>query len=85
MVGIKMAYYKKKDWKRFLKLIDDRENMHETWEEWERAYKKTKKELSDLGFDVQDVVVNLNELTTYCKNQGIQNTVSARSQFVENK
>ena len=33
MTGVKLAYYRKNDWKRFIKIIDDRENMHDTWKE----------------------------------------------------
>ena len=82
---INLAYYQKKDWKRFLEIIEDRENMHETWEEWNKTYSKTKRGLSFQGFIIKDFVVNLDELINYCKLRGIKIDGKARSQFVSNK
>lgn len=83
MTEIKMAYYRKKDWKRFLKMIDDRESMHETWDDWHKDYMNARKSLASKGFEVFDVVIDLNELTNYCKSKGIKNDGNARSQFVQ--
>ncbi|MCK5169386.1 MAG: hypothetical protein KAQ75_05865 [Bacteroidales bacterium] len=85
MIGIKLAYYKKKDWKRFVDLIDDRESMHDAWNDWHKAFLKTKKDLILQGFDVVDIEVDLDKLINYCKIRGIKNDGKARSQFVQNK
>lgn len=81
---INLAYYQKKDWKRFLKIIDDRESMHDTWKEWNKAYLKTKKHLTSNGFIVRDFVVDIDELKDYCTIRNIKNNGEARSQFVAN-
>jgi len=44
--NINMAYYRKEGWKRFTSSIDDRESMHETWEERHLSYLETKRKLS---------------------------------------
>ena len=85
MTGIKLAYYKKKDWKHFIKIIDDRESMHDTWNDWHKAFLKTKKDLISQGFELTDIEIDLNELTNYCKIRGIKNDGKARSQFVQTK
>ena len=85
MTEIKLAYYRKKDWKRFLRIIDDRERMHDTWNEWHKAFLKLKKYLNTQGFEVTDVEINLNELINYCKINEIKNNGEARSQFVQTK
>lgn len=85
MIGIKLAYYRKEDWKRFTKIIDDKESLHDTWNEWHNAFLKTKNDLISHGFEVVDIVVDLDELTAYCKLQGIKNDGKARSQFVQSK
>ncbi|MBQ4819317.1 hypothetical protein [Aquimarina sp. MMG016] len=81
---VNLAYYRKKDWKQFLELIDDRESMHNTWKEWNKAYLKTKKELVSQGFIVNDFTVDLNELKKYCMAKGIKIDGKARAQFVSN-
>jgi len=73
----------KKDWKRFVKTIADRESMHDTWDDWHKDFEKTKRDLTNLGFEVVDVVVDLDELAEYCKLRGLKNDGKARSQFVQ--
>ena len=85
MIGIKLAYYRKKDWKRFVKINDDRESMHDSWHDWHKDFKKTKRYLTNQGFEVVDIVVDLDELIEYCKLRGIKNDGKARSQFVQTK
>ena len=85
MIGVKLAYYRKKDWKRFLKIIDDRESMHDTWNEWHQDFLKLKKELTAKGLEVLEIEIDLDELTNYCKLKGIRNDGKARSQFVQSK
>ncbi len=82
MTEIILAYYKKKDWNRFLKSIDDRESMHSTWKDWHKAYQKTKNDLSLQGFIVKGFEVDIDKLTDYCKTRGIKNDGKARSEFV---
>jgi hypothetical protein len=85
MIEIKLAYYKKNDWKRFVKIIDDRESMHDTWHDWHKDFEKIKRDLTNQGFVVVDIIVDLDELTEYCRLRGIKNNGKARSQFVQTK
>lgn len=78
---VKLAYYREKDWERFLESIDDRERMHNTWDDWHKAFVKIKMELISQGFYVKDCIIDIDELTVYCKNRGIRNNGKARSQF----
>ena len=49
-----------------------------------KLIKKQKKDLISQGFVVNDFVVNIDELISYCKINGIKNDGKARSQFVQN-
>lgn len=80
-----LAYYRKKDWKKFLELIDDRESMHDTWQEWHKSYQKTKLGLTSQGLTVNDYVVDLNELKKYCSTRGMRIDGKARSQYVSDR
>jgi hypothetical protein len=81
----KIGIFRKKDWKRFIDSIDDRESMHDTWKDWHKSYLKTKSGLIKEGFEVMDIEVDIDELIEYCKLRGIKNDGKARSQFVTDK
>lgn len=85
MTGIKIAYYRKKDWDRFITIIDDRENMHDTWKEWHKAFLKIRKDMIAQGFELVTTEIDLDELINYCDRKGIKNDGKARSQFVQEK
>ena len=79
---VNMAYYRKKDWEKFLNMIDDRDAMYDTWEDWHKSYLKTKLHLTSQGFLINDFVVDLDKLKKYCSNRGLKIDGKARSQFV---
>jgi hypothetical protein len=84
IMKVNLAYYRKQDWKKFLSIIVDSDSMFDTWEEWHESFLKTKKELSGMGFEVNEVEVNLLKLDKYCRKNGFKNNGESRSRFVSN-
>ena len=82
---IKLAYYRKNDWRKLLELIDDRESMHDTWEEWHKSYLKAKQGLIAQSLIVNDFIVDLNELKKYCLHKGLPIDGKAPSQYVSDR
>lgn len=80
--NVNLAYYRRKDWARLLKIIDDRNSMHDTWEEWYEGFNKIKRDLTATGLTVTEYVVDLDELVRFCQREGIRNDGAARSKFV---
>ncbi|MDD3721882.1 MAG: hypothetical protein PHW92_05240 [Lutibacter sp.] len=86
MTRVRLAYYREKDWKRFIDLADDdRESLHDNWKDWHKSFLKVKKSLISQGFGVVDIEIDLDELMAFCKIRGIKNDGKARSQFVQTK
>ena len=85
MTEVRLAYYRKEDWNRFLMIIADRKSMHDSWDEWLDAFENAKLDLITQGYTVIDIVMDLDELIEYCKLKGIKNDGKARSQFVQTK
>jgi hypothetical protein len=79
---INLAYINKNDWKRFLEIIDDRDQHHDNWEDWHKDYLKAKDKLTKKGFSVNDFHVDLDELINYCKKLQLKIDGNARSRFV---
>ncbi len=63
-------------------MIDDRESLHDTWH---IAFEKTKRDLINQGFKVVDIVMDLNEITEYCKLRRLKNDGKARSHSLQTK
>ncbi len=80
-VEIKLAYYRKSDWEKLMRSIVDRDSMHDTWEEWNREYKRAKKGLRDQGFVVHDMVIEIDALKQYCLERGLKNNGGTRSHY----
>lgn len=80
--GGQFSILSKKDWSKFLEMIDDRDSMHDTCKEWHKSYLKAKHSLTSQGLVIKDVVVDLNELKKYFSNRGLKIDGKARSQFV---
>jgi len=83
MLAIKLGYYRKQDWEKFISLIDDKESMHSTWYEWHEAYNKSKKELEKQGFTVIKTVVDLEKLIEFCSERKLKNIGASRAQFIQ--
>jgi len=79
---VNLVYINKKDWKRFLEIIDDREAQHDNWEDWYKDYLNAKNKLIKEGFKVNDFHVDLDELINYCKKLGLKIDGKTRSRFV---
>lgn len=78
---IKLAYYRKSDWDKLMKSIVDRYSMHDSWEEWNEEYKRTKKRLKSLGFTLHDMAINIDNLNLYCIEKKLNNEARTRSQY----
>ena len=52
MKKVKIAYYNREDWEQLINIIDDKENMHSKWEDWNQAFNKLKTELNNDGFEI---------------------------------
>lgn len=80
---IKLGYYNQGDWEKFVNMVDDKENLHSNWEDWNQAFHDSKKKFTKLGFEVVKVVVDLDKLAAYCKAKGLKNTGATRSKFIQ--
>ncbi|WP_417201480.1 hypothetical protein [Bizionia sp.] len=65
-------------------MIDDKDSMHDSWEDWHKSFLRTKQILISKGFIVNDFIVDLDKLKIYCSNKGLKIDGKARSQFVSN-
>lgn len=84
-IEVKLAYYARRDWEKYLKLREDKESLHSTWKEWHEEFLKAKRNLTKQGLPVKKCKVNLDELARYCFERNIKIDGKACSEFVARK
>lgn len=85
MTTVNLAFYEKKDWEYFLSIVDDRESLHDTWEDWFKSFVAGKMNLIAQGFYVNEILIDVRELIEYCYTHNLKNNSAARAQFVATK
>lgn len=85
MKTIKLACYRKKDWSRFIKIVDDPERIHDSWKQWNKDFQKAKQHFISLGHEVVEVELDLDELIVFCRLRNLAINGSARSQYIQEK
>jgi len=79
------AIYLAEQWNQLLESADDRNQLEDTWLEWNNDMIKFKMELQSKGIEVKDIIVDINELLAYCKKHKLKNNVATRSRYVSEK
>jgi len=84
-IAFNMAYYEKKDWEKLVKLREDKENLHNTWEEWQQEFFRTKRNMEKQGLLVMKYAVDLDELARFCFEKNLRVDGKACAEFVSHK
>ncbi len=82
---IGLAVYIREQWNEFLSIAEDRHDLEDTWEEWNEALSRIKEDLRVLGVNYVEVVVDMKELTAFCRKRNMPNNADTRSFFVTEK
>jgi hypothetical protein len=77
-----IAWFRPEQWSRLLEISEDREDLEETFAEWESLAEEKLRDLRAQGVDAEKITIDLEELLTWCKSQGLSVNASARSQYV---
>ncbi|MDP2662331.1 MAG: hypothetical protein Q8R28_16540 [Dehalococcoidia bacterium] len=83
VVGV--AWYRKDQWDELLRLSEDRACLEDTFGEWLVDARLTLLRLRREGLDVRQVDVDVNDLASWCKEQGVHVTASTRAGYVADK
>ncbi len=78
---IAVAVYLPEQYARLLATAEDASDLEPTWQEWHTVFQETRQKMAELGMDLIEVTVDLDDLETYCQEQGLKNTSGARAQY----
>lgn len=78
---IAVAVYRPEQYARLLATAEDASDLELTWHDWHAVYQETKQKMAELGMDLIEVTVDLDDLENYCQEQGLKNTSGTRAQY----
>jgi hypothetical protein len=77
-----IAWFRLEQWSRLLEISEDREDLEETFAEWESLAEEKLRDLRAQGLDAEKVTIDLEELLAWCKSRGLSVDGRTRSQYV---
>jgi hypothetical protein len=83
VVGV--AWYRRQEWQRLLDVSIDREDLESTYDEWFAAMPARIVELEQAGVKAHKIDVPVDELVSWCQQNGRLVNASARADYVANK
>lgn len=83
VVGI--GWYNPEQWQRLREVAVDREDLHDTYAEWETELNEAIQHLEAVGMSPLKIEVNVDELVEWCAAQQQKLDGEARSRFIAGK
>ena len=81
-VRVGIAWFDRDQWLRLTKVVPNRSDLDDTFEQWERSAKKALRNFARLGQQVEKVPIRIDDLLAWCTLRGVAPDSKARSQFV---
>jgi hypothetical protein len=77
-----LAWYSRESWHRLREIADDREQLDDSFEEWERGALQAVRELASVGRRVQKVPIDVEAYVTWCRERGCRLDSASRAGYV---
>jgi hypothetical protein len=81
-VVLGVCWYRQDQYERFLASANDREDLEDTWAEWQITAERVIRQYRAQGLDVRKVESDLDDLLAYCAVEGKPNTAATRAAYV---
>ncbi len=82
MDNIAIAWYKRDEYDKLLRVIIDKDSMPLNYDTWFEIATVAIEDLKNQGFDVKKIVVDVDELIEWCRVMKKENTAKNRALFV---
>ena len=79
---IGVACYLRDQWQLLLDTAEDVEKLESTWEEWQKSATRLIREMRKQGYDVKEVLIDVDKLNEYCHIHKLPNNSRTRSRYV---
>ncbi|MFC1523033.1 hypothetical protein ACFL6Y_11550 [Elusimicrobiota bacterium] len=79
------AWYSEEQWRKLREVAADKDNLHDTYQEWEVNVREKLRDLEKRGVIACKVDVEIDELVLWCRQKKLKVDGSARSRFIAHK
>jgi hypothetical protein len=79
---IGLAWYSREAWERLRAIADDREQLDDTFEEWERGALQAIRDLVSVGRQVLKVPIDVEAYAIWCRERGCRLDSASRAEYV---
>jgi hypothetical protein len=77
-----LAWFTQEQWQRLTEVVDDRNELDDTFEQWERNALAALYKLESQGHSVRKVMVDVEVFVTWCRRRGLRVDSAARAEYV---
>lgn len=77
-----LAWYTREAWQALVKVADDRDELDDSFEEWERQALAIIRELESVGRSVRKIPIVIDALVAWCRARGYPIDSESRAEFV---
>lgn len=81
MLKAAVAWYKPNQWSRLREISEDRNQLEETYREWQDYAEQALKDFAARGGLLEKVTVDTEELLAWCKERGLKVNAKSRSLY----
>jgi hypothetical protein len=81
-VVVGLAWFDRKQWKRLTEVVEDRNELDATYEQWERSAVDAVQMVERQGQKVEKVHVEVESLVSWCKEKGLPVNGQSRAEYV---
>ena len=76
------AWFDRQQWHRLTEVVDDRNELDDTFEQWERSALDALRTLERQGQRAEKIHIDVDVLVSWCKGKGLLVNGASRSQYV---
>jgi hypothetical protein len=82
---IGLGWYRREDWDRLVQMFPDRDQLHDTYDEWLKDVQYGEKLVKREGNITKRIIVDPDELAAWCALRGREPIASARAEYISEK
>src|SRR5438105_8265363 len=81
-VAVGLAWFDRKQWKRLTEVVENRNELDNTYEQWEQSALDAVRMIERQGQKVEKVHVEVESLVSWCKEEGLPVNGKSRAEYV---